>query len=137
MKKDAIWPGQVFSTEHFDEFSRSFVKHMFVCVYVSKLDDPADRYCNITGLLITSKVGKNNSIEIDLEKHSFLDRKSFCLVNGNYTFGKNDQMKLVGQLDAATFKDIIAARNEYFRQELYQCMTSLVNMSKYQAKEEK
>ena len=135
MKREAIWPGQVFAAEHFDAFSKSFVSHMFVCVYVDKLTSTSSEFANITGLLITSKVRMQNVVEIDKDKNTFLSKQSYCIVNSNYTFGNVNQVKLVGQLDAETFKNIISARNGYVQQELYQCMTSLVNMTRYQTKE--
>lgn len=134
--KQTIYPGSVFTARHYDQFTKKFTSHPFVCVYNQALDDLMDKETNIIGLLITSNNKQAiRQVEISKSKNQFLDNDSYCYCNNIYTFDRKD-IKLIGQIDSDTFFQIVKKRQAIIRGENDQCVQALMNMRGYESKKE-
>jgi hypothetical protein len=134
-KNYIIYPGTVFTARHYDQFTKSFKSHPFVCVYNQALDPALDSDSNIVGLLITSNPKQTSRlVEVIKEKNKFLENDSWCYCNNLYTFTRND-INPIGKMDSDTFFEIVKKRQNLLRSENDQCVQALMNLRGYEVQE--
>ncbi len=130
-----IYPGTVFISKHYDQFTSKFRTHPFVCIYNQALDQNIDVEGNIVGLMITSNNKQADcQVSIPKDKNQFLEKDSFCYCNNLYTFLNNDKINIIGTLDSETFFQIVKKRQQLLRAEQDQCIQSLMNMKSFESK---
>ncbi len=129
---DKVYPGQVFIAKHYDQFTESFKTHMFVCVYVSDLDDRIKVKGNIDGLLITSKANEKYLVSLLKKDNKFLEKDSFVDVSLCHRFDIRDISTVIGSISSRNFVEIISKRSDMTTGEQRQCLQALSNMSKYE-----
>lgn len=134
-KNFIIYPGTIFTARHYDQFTKSFKNHPFVCVYNQALDPSLDSDSNIMGLLITSNCKQaSRLVEVEKAKNQFLENDSYCYCNNLYTFSRND-ITPIGKMDSDTFFQIVKKRQLLLRSENDQCVQALMNLRGYEVQE--
>ncbi len=134
-KNFIIYPGTIFTARHYDQFTKSFKNHPFVCVYNQALDPSLDSDSNIMGLLITSNCKQaSRLVEVEKSKNPFLENDSYCYCNNLYTFSRND-INPIGKMDSDTFFQIVKKRQLLLRSENDQCVQALMNLRGYEVQE--
>lgn len=134
-KNYIIYPGTVFTARHYDQFTKSFKTHPFVCVYNQALDPCLDSESNIVGLLITSNPKQiARLVEVIKDKNPFLETDSWCYCSNLYAFSRND-INPIGKMDSSTFFEIVKKRQNLLRSENDQCIQALLDLKGYEVQE--